>query len=567
LKLNEDGELSLIQFVGDEIPEYAILSHTWGADGEEVTFEDLLNGTGKDKTGYEKIRHCAKQADLDGLKYSWVDTCCIQKSSSSELSEAINSMFQWYNEAKICYAYLSDVVLATGDSPEELLATGMDDFLKNSRWFTRGWTLQELLAPKLVIFFDSNWRKIGDKTIWCDVISSITGIEKAILLDSSNIDDELYSKRIHWAAKRKTSRPEDIIYCLMGLFRVHLPLIYGEGAGSAFTRLQHELFKLAPATSLLTWGKLSEHPIDPEGSWSNIFPYPLAPQPMFAQSPQLFTEYPVWHRLHTSNDTKPCVITNRGIETQVEVITHNTWLCKLGLDSRGVVKTYDLAIAILPFRTSEKEYIYLGILLSGNSLDGTYHRVSSYEGCMTVKVPARLALLAKPKRICLSDEPVYRELRYFNPAKYVVIIECKGFCLHHVLGDGCEWNTSQQCLTLQAPQSVLLRFVDEKHRESDFHLLISPIPPTSNFVKGEKDEGEEEGDDDERDYRRFGITIVKNDHAEKLFNNALELSILVPMASERKVTVNMGNSHAIASLERKLVYTDPIHVLKIEKVA
>jgi hypothetical protein len=165
LKLNEDGELSLIQFVGDEIPEYAILSHTWGADGEEVTFEDLLNGTGKDKTGYEKIRHCAKQADLDGLKYSWVDTCCIQKSSSSELSEAINSMFQWYNEAKICYAYLSDVVLATGDSPEELLVTGMDDFLKNSRWFTRGWTLQELLAPKLVIFFDSNWRKIGDKTI------------------------------------------------------------------------------------------------------------------------------------------------------------------------------------------------------------------------------------------------------------------------------------------------------------------------------------------------------------------------------------------------------------------
>jgi len=125
----------MIKCVGDKIPEYAILSHTWGADGEEVTFKDLMKGTGKDKPGYDKIRLCAKQADLDGLKYS---CCCIDKSSSSELSEAINSMFRWYSEAKLCYAYLSDVNLAPDGGSEELLATGRDDLLKNSRWFTRG---------------------------------------------------------------------------------------------------------------------------------------------------------------------------------------------------------------------------------------------------------------------------------------------------------------------------------------------------------------------------------------------------------------------------------------------
>jgi hypothetical protein len=225
LKLNDDGDLSLVEFVGDEIPEYAILSHTWGANDEEVTFEDLMKGTGNDKPGYDKIRLCAKQADLDGLKYSWVDTCCIDKSSSTELSEAVNSMFRWYSEAKICYAYLSDVNLVTDGGSEKL--DGGDDILKSSRWFTRGWTLQELLAPKLVVFFDSNWCKLGEKMSCCDTISAITGINNSILLDSSKIRHELYSTRMFWAAKRKTSRPEDIAYCLMGIFGVNMPLLYG----------------------------------------------------------------------------------------------------------------------------------------------------------------------------------------------------------------------------------------------------------------------------------------------------------------------------------------------------
>jgi hypothetical protein len=337
LKRTDDGELSLIQFFGEKIPEYAILSHTWGADDEEVTFENLINGTCKDKPGYEKIRLCAEQADLDGLKYSWVDTCCIAKSSSTELEEAINSMYRWYSEAKICYAYLSDMDSSTGDDSEELLETGKDDFPKESRWFTRGWTLQELLAPKRIIFFDSNWRKIGEKMTCYNAISSITGINEAVL-DSSKISNELYSTVMFWASRRKTSRPEDIAYCLMGMFGVHMSMYYGEGEAKAFRRLQLELFKVESCQSLLTWGGLSESYINSQGSQSSIFPSPQAFRPILARSPSLFSQFPVWHRLHTENDAKPWIVTNRGIELQVLVITSKTWLVTIVPDSTGVEK-------------------------------------------------------------------------------------------------------------------------------------------------------------------------------------------------------------------------------------
>ena len=556
LKLNADGKLSLIHFVSNEIPEYAILSHTWGADSEEATFQDLMNGTGTDKPGYDKIRLCAKQADLDGLKYSWVDTCCIDKSSSAELSEAINSMFRWYSEAKVCYAYLSDVNLATDSCSEEHLSTSREDFLKNSRWFTRGWTLQELLAPKQVIFFDSSWRKLGEKMSYCETISSITGIDNTNLLHPSNIFKEIFATRMFWAAKRKTSRPEDIAYCLMGLFNVHMPLLYGEGEDKAFQRLQFELFKLAPSTSLLTWGGYFERPIDPKGDQSRIFPSSLTVRPILAQSPSLFFQRPAFHRLHTSNDARPCVITNRGIEVQLLVITHQTWFVLVGPDSTGVHKRYDLAIAVLPFRTSDKASVYLGMLLSGNSSEGTYNRISSLEGCATVTVPARLALLAESQRICLSEQLVYSESRQFTTSTKFIIVESVGFYLHRVLVNGCEWNKYEQCLMLpprysQESQEALLRFVDEKDHKATFHLLIS----NSTRPGCSQEEGWH--------FRILGVTIVQNDYAERLFSNALELSGHGLRAEEEKINVKIGNINAVASLERKLVYWDPIHVLKI----
>jgi len=138
LRLEGNGEFSLTEFVGEHIRRYAIPSHTWGADKDEVTLKDIVKGTGMSKAGYAKIRLCGKQAAKDGLQYFWVDTCCINKHSSTEFSEAINSMFQWYKDAVVCYVYLFDLSPTT-DPPTAL---------KDCRWFTRGWTLQELTAPR-----------------------------------------------------------------------------------------------------------------------------------------------------------------------------------------------------------------------------------------------------------------------------------------------------------------------------------------------------------------------------------------------------------------------------------
>lgn len=163
LELNSDGEFSLTELYGNKTPPYAILSHTWSADNEEVTFVDLMDGVGKSKPGYNKIRFCGEQARYDGIQHFWVDTCCIDKSSSSELTEAINSMFRWYQNAHKCYVYLSDVLKGNCDENHNLLRSTWKSAFRNSRWFTRSWTLQELIAPTSVEFFSSDGKRLGDK--------------------------------------------------------------------------------------------------------------------------------------------------------------------------------------------------------------------------------------------------------------------------------------------------------------------------------------------------------------------------------------------------------------------
>jgi hypothetical protein len=242
LKLEACGEFSLTEFVGDSIPEYAILSHTWGADGSEAIFKDLMDYTGKDKTGYAKIKFCGNQAAKNGLQYFWVDTCCIDKSSSAELTETINSMFRWYRGAVKCYVYLSDVS-KSGHGEDDRLSrpTWKPDF-RRSRWFTRGWTLQELIAPASVEFFSSEGMLLGDKRSMEQQIHEITSIAvqalQGDLLSAFNFDE-----RMSWAKKRKTTREEDEAYCLLGIFDIHMPLIYGEGKEKAFIRLQDEIEK------------------------------------------------------------------------------------------------------------------------------------------------------------------------------------------------------------------------------------------------------------------------------------------------------------------------------------
>ncbi|KAK4206452.1 HET-domain-containing protein, partial [Rhypophila decipiens] len=134
-----------------EIPPYAILSHTWGE--EEVLFRDLADGTAKNKSGYAKIQFCGAQAERDGLRFFWVDTCCIDKSDKAdkaELQHALNSMFQWYRNAAKCYVYLTEVSRRKWDADG---SSKWDLNLRGCRWFTRGWTLQELIAPAIVEFF------------------------------------------------------------------------------------------------------------------------------------------------------------------------------------------------------------------------------------------------------------------------------------------------------------------------------------------------------------------------------------------------------------------------------
>lgn len=236
LSLDGRGDLAWTVFTKDTIPPYAILSHRWAT--EEVSFADLKHDNGRGKAGRAKIVFCGKQAARDGLRYFWVDTCCINKQDPNELTEAINSMFRYYRGAAKCYAYLSDVSTSAGD-PKICQSAWEADF-RASKWFTRGWTLQELLAPSSVIFYSSQWKELGDKTSLSNVIHETTGIP-LLALDGHPLDTFSVTERMLWAASRQTTRDEDGAYCLLGIFGIFMPLIYGEGKEHALKRLQREI--------------------------------------------------------------------------------------------------------------------------------------------------------------------------------------------------------------------------------------------------------------------------------------------------------------------------------------
>jgi hypothetical protein len=230
----QDGEFSLTKFADHEIPEYAILSHTWGLDSEEVDFQDITKHRGQTKSGYDKLHFCAEQAARNGLRYFWIDTCSIDKSNGPEIDEAIRLMFRWYAAAVRCYVYLSDV-----PGVQESLSTVETAFAK-SRWFTRGWTLQELIAPKSVEFFSRNKEFLGSRASRMQEIHKITKIPIGAL-QGTPISNFSPADRISWAAGRVTTREEDSAYCLLGLFNIHIPVMYGEGKQHAMDRLQRAI--------------------------------------------------------------------------------------------------------------------------------------------------------------------------------------------------------------------------------------------------------------------------------------------------------------------------------------
>ncbi|EIW65163.1 HET-domain-containing protein, partial [Trametes versicolor FP-101664 SS1] len=241
----------LQNFVSGRIPPYAILSHRWGRS--EVSFADMQDlSVAQEKRGWEKVeKACWCALNTFNCSWIWDDTCCIDKSSSAELSEAINSMYAWYEAASICIAYLHDVEDWDEDFPEGALAS-----FRESRWFTRGWTIQELIAPLKLVFYSTSWIELGTRMDWATVLEDITGIDANVLNRHGTDPEEPLSRksvaeRMSWASRRETTREEDMAYCLMGVFNVHMPPIYGEGGEGAFRRLQLEIMQRTNDRSIL----------------------------------------------------------------------------------------------------------------------------------------------------------------------------------------------------------------------------------------------------------------------------------------------------------------------------
>jgi hypothetical protein len=230
---------TLDEFESADIPPYAIFSHTWTSG--EITYQDLAHERNAEKeAGYAKLDNGCRVAAAAGFD-------CIDKTNNVELSEAINSMFQWYKNAGICFAYLADVP-ASEDPP------ATDSLFSLSKWFTRGWTLQELLAPSEVIFLANDWTEIGCKTTFVSLIAEITGIPCDFLL-GEDLEHASVAMRLSWASCRQTTKAEDIAYCLLGIFDIQMPLLYGEREAGAFRRLQQEIMKTSDDQSIFAWMK------------------------------------------------------------------------------------------------------------------------------------------------------------------------------------------------------------------------------------------------------------------------------------------------------------------------
>ncbi|KAH7116162.1 heterokaryon incompatibility protein-domain-containing protein [Dendryphion nanum] len=263
MRLIDTITLTIDEFHGEK-PRYAILSHTWGKSGDELTLQEMLvderSKVTTGKPGFEKlVRTCEIARSEYSLEYAWIDTCCIDKTSSAELSESINSMFRWYQEADVCIAFLADMEI-TGDIPTHVsdgiavdMAKNYESFRK-SRWWTRGWTLQELVAPRTIAFYDKFWVRKGSRSRWANIISQWTGIPSKLLKNQSDqhLDDYPIAMRMSWASQRETTREEDLAYCLLGIFDINMPLLYGEGS-KAFIRLQEEIIKQHNDLSIFAW--------------------------------------------------------------------------------------------------------------------------------------------------------------------------------------------------------------------------------------------------------------------------------------------------------------------------
>ena len=289
----------------DNPPRYAILSHRW--EDEEVSYKDVEEKRHESKRGWAKIVSCCKLAASRKLKYAWVDTCCIDKTSSAELTEAINSMYKWYESATECYAFLSDVRVFDLAEPKS------QDTFRGSAWFTRGWTLQELIAPARVLFYNRSWSYLGSKDALYNLLQDITGVDADVLSGQTKPYQCTVAQRMSWAAQRTTSRVEDRAYSLLGIFGVNMPMLYGEG-DRAFRRLQQEIISQSDDHTIFAWRNSD------------------FAKPVLAPSPSCFVNSEHLTRIFPTNDTTQGFhLVNAGLSIELQLLpwTMNTYLAPL----------------------------------------------------------------------------------------------------------------------------------------------------------------------------------------------------------------------------------------------
>ncbi|KAM7198365.1 HET domain containing protein [Rhypophila sp. PSN 637] len=358
MRLISTDNLTLREFPDDYSGPYAILSHTW--EHGEISYQAMQAASPaspwqgaaiKKKPGYQKICNFARVAAADGFEYMWVDTCCIDKSSSAELSEAINSMFRWYKKATRCYVYLADVPLENRVlKPHAGPLPGVW-----SRWYTRGWTLQELIAPKDLVFYYSDWSPAFKKATELKLLSKITGIPRSVL-ETGDCSSISVADKMRWAANRTTTRAEDMAYCLLGIFDVNMPLLYGE-AEKAFLRLQEEICRTSDDQTIFAWqhGTLSssEQPIQTfktaaEGQSFHTY------RGLFARSPQEDVtgeppnDFEAYRRIQslegvTIENNPPCmelVSPDRKFGLRFTLswlpnLVHDSLVCSLNIEAKG----------------------------------------------------------------------------------------------------------------------------------------------------------------------------------------------------------------------------------------
>ena len=312
-------------------PRYAILSHKWFS--EEVKLEDLhaLNRLKEEKTSPKmlsaiKVGMFCRTAKQRGYQYAWMDTCCIDQKNPVELSTAINSMYRWYRDAGACFVYLYDFdslgyLYVYDNEGREQIQRCTDP--TRSVWFKRGWTLQELVAPPNVEFFDRNWVRIGSKRserpekwtfeqssqIGVDDVSRVTGVDKEVLMGRRSVSTMSIANRMSWFRSRSTTVPEDCAYCLLGIFGVNIPLLYGEGAERAFQRLQEEIMKYSDDHSLFAWR-------NPDGQGS-------IPAGLLAPSPSCFEHSGAYyHKPVDPQRSLPFSMTNKGVSINLRLMEY-----------------------------------------------------------------------------------------------------------------------------------------------------------------------------------------------------------------------------------------------------